>query len=180
MRLNLLIVLAVGLASYALTLYFNNRTPQITEAPVSIEAPIKGEITPEFSFTDINGKTHNIREFESKKIILNFWASWCPPCIKEFPLFLKAAAEDKDNIIFIALSSDHEPDAMNRFVKKLDLKDADNVFIALDEQTKITGGIFQTFRLPETILIDRDQKMRSKLIGADWTYEELKALIESM
>lgn len=180
MRLNLLIALAVALATYALTLYFNNRTPQITQAPISVEAPTTGEITPEFSFTDVNGRVHSIRDFEGKKIILNFWASWCPPCIKEFPLLLKAAAENKEDTIFIALSSDHEPEAFNRFIDKLEIKRADNIFIALDEQTKITGGLFQTFRLPETILIDKKQRMRSKLIGADWTYEQLASLLKGM
>ena len=180
MRLNLLIALAVGLATYALTLYFNNRTPQVTQAPISVEAPIEGEITPEFSFTDINGKTNNIRDFEGKKIILNFWASWCPPCVKEFPLFLKAAAENKADTVFIALSSDHDATTMNRFVEQLDLENADNVFIALDENTKITNQIFQTYRLPETILIDQNQKMQRKLIGADWDYETLQSIRSSM
>lgn len=180
MKLNLFIAVLIGVATYGLTLYFNTRTPDVTQAPIEMSAPVTGEITPEFSFTDINGKAHNIRDFKGKIIILNFWASWCPPCVKEFPIFLDIAAQNKDDLVFIALSSDHDPAAMKRFTDRLKLANADNVFIALDEGTKITGDIFQTFRLPETIIIDQDQKMRSKLIGANWDSQELNTIIKEM
>ncbi|MCB1532797.1 MAG: TlpA family protein disulfide reductase [Alphaproteobacteria bacterium] len=177
MRLNIIIAVCIGLAAYALTMHFEGRSPEITQAPVKLETKASGEVAPEFSFTDTNGKAHNIRDFEGKLVILNFWASWCPPCVKEFPIFLNAAELHKDDVVFVALSSDHDPEAMNSFVSKLELENADNVYIALDENTAITGGLFQTFRLPETIILNGQQEMIHKLVGADWSYEELDTLI---
>lgn len=178
MRLNIIIAACIGLLTYGLTLYMDGRSPGVTQAPINATTPQSGDTAPDFTFTDINNKTHSLRDFEGKTVILNFWASWCPPCIKEFPLLLKAAEQNKDSVILIALSSDHDPEAMTRFTDKLALENADNVFIALDEETKITGGLFQTFRLPETIIIDPEQKLQHKLVGANWGYEELIALLK--
>jgi len=43
------------------------------------------EIRPEFSLTDIDNKTRSIQEWDGQIVLINFWASWCPPCIKEMP-----------------------------------------------------------------------------------------------
>lgn len=150
-------------------------TPDLQEAP-------QGSVVPAFTFTALDGKSYGIRDFNGKIVVLNFWASWCAPCVKEFPHFLDLAQEKPEDIIFVALSSDHDMAAMNRFVDSMRLQKAEamareNVLIALDEKGVVTRGIFQTFRLPETILIDRNGVMRDKLVGANWTYEDLVAMI---
>ena len=140
MRLNILIAICAGLLTYGLTVYLDSGSPpgkpESVEAPLSGDSPDLGAETPAFSFTDINGESRNIRDFEGKIVILNFWASWCPPCIKEFPLLLDAAANHKDDVVLIALSSDHDKQAMNRFINSLkkdfDLDSMPNVHIALD------------------------------------------------
>ncbi len=184
MRLNIFIALCIGLLTYGLTIYMDSSKPKVMELPIETEAPKAGEQTPAFSFTDIFDKTHSVKDFKGKIVILNFWASWCPPCVKEFPLLLETAAAHKDDVVLIALSSDHDAAAMDKFItklgKKFDLKSIPNVFIALDENTQVTQGLFQTFRLPETIIIDREQNLREKLVGANWTRAELKEIINSM
>jgi cytochrome c biogenesis protein CcmG, thiol:disulfide interchange protein DsbE len=141
---------------------------------------------PEFSFTPLGDETpQSISSLRGKIIVLNFWASWCAPCLKEFPYFLQMAADMPDDFVFLALSSDHDAAAMERFLDKMRREmpaemGMENVLIALDENASVTRGVFQTFRLPETILIDRNGIMREKLIGADWKYEDLKTLIEKI
>jgi len=164
---------------------YNNRKPPVTEISKDTGDTALTQQVPAFSFTDRNGETHSIEDFRGKIVLLNFWASWCPPCIREFPYFIKAADEYKDDLVIIALSSDIEEAAMNRFLTKLEKEQqgafpAPNMLVALDENTAITGDIFQTFKLPETILIDRQGQMREKLIGADWKYEDLTQKIEAL
>jgi len=123
--------------------------------------------------------------FKGKVTLVDFWASWCSPCIKEFPNFLKAAQEFNDQIVFIALSSDLDEETMTKFLKKLAQTSEsplqqDNVFIALDTDQNITQDLFQVYRLPETILIDSNQRMRSKLIGANWEYVDLIKQIDAL
>lgn len=175
MWLNVLIVVSVGLLGYGLTVYFDHSVqaqPNIVEVPPKEDISVqKDQEVPAFSFTDIEGKTHDIRDFKGKIVILNFWASWCAPCIKEFPDLLDLAKSFEKNAVLIALSSDQEEEPMNRFLNKIDLHS--NVYVAMDEDVKVTNGIFGTFRLPETFIIDQDQKLVRKIVGADWSKQEL-------
>jgi len=190
MKTNIAILLIIGTLTYALTLYLsqNNIAPNINEAPdkSAIQKDIKtAQKAPDFTFTDNAGKTHKASDFKGKIIILNFWASWCAPCIKEFPNLLTIAESYKDDTILIALSSDLDKSAITKFINKMksttDLNfDAPNIFIALDEDQKITAGTFSTFKLPETIIIDRNQTIRHKLIGADWDIKNLQEIIEKL
>lgn len=180
--INAAVLILIALAAYIATLHLENHKPDIIVQP---EAPVEkvqtGQTAPDFTFSATDGKTYPLSDFKGKIIILNFWASWCPPCIKEFPHFIKAAQTFKDDIIFIGVSSDLNENAMNKFLTKIegDLK-APNILIALDADQNITKNLFQTYRLPETILIDQNQVMRTKIIGADWTYDDLSKQIETL
>ncbi len=176
---NLIILVIISLAGWGLTgadaLFTPAPPARITDNTPSVTL----NALPDFAFTDQNGTTRRASDFKGRIIILNFWASWCAPCVKEFPLLLQAAADVPDEIILIALSSDTNEAAMNEFFKRQNFKniDAKNVFIAFDENGKITREQFQTYRLPETIIIDKDGNMRDKLVGANWTADDLAGLI---
>jgi len=182
MKTNIIIIALIAALAYGLTLYFGQTHPPSTAVktvPTGEHLKSTDQLVSTFQFTDIKGKTHSITDFKGKKIILNFWASWCTPCIKEFPMLLAAAENAPEEVILIALSSDLNEDAITNFITKMESQkgmnfDAPNILIALDENQAITSGIFQTFKLPETILIDRNQIMRHKFIGANWTLEDLE------
>ena len=180
--INLAVLILVAIMGYALVTYFESRTPRITKQPdTPIENLDTGMQTPDIQFTDTNGKTHDLGGFQGKVVILNFWASWCPPCIKEFPDLIRAAQSYTDDVVLIAVSSDLDKESMTAFLEKIDIEwEKPNIFITLDEGQSITKSTFQIFRLPETIIIDKQGKMRSKLIGADWQFEDLKEQIEKL
>lgn len=180
--INLAVLILLAIGGYTATLYFDRQTPTIQTAPKPAAQTTQnaGQI-PAFSFTDTNGKTHEIQDFHGKTIILNFWASWCAPCIKEMPDLLKAARE-MPNTVFIGLSSDIDEATMLRFIKKItgdEKASHDNIIFALDTEN-VTQNLFQTFRLPETILIDKDLIMQTKIIGAEWAYEDLITKIKAL
>lgn len=157
------------------TLQFQEKSPQM----------VKLARVPEFEFQALDGKEIHIHDFKGKIVVLNFWASWCAPCVKEFPYFLKLAAEFPDDVVFIGLSSDFDMSAMNRFLSKLSYQhpramDGQNIHLGLDENGVITRDLFQTLRLPETFIIDKKGIMREKLIGANWAYDDLKAMVEGL
>jgi cytochrome c biogenesis protein CcmG/thiol:disulfide interchange protein DsbE len=182
MRLNIIIAVLVGLMAYGLTLYMDTRTPkapQITMVPSDVITTLNdAPAAKPFSFTDYEGRTHALEDFKGKIVILNFWASWCAPCIKEFPMLINTVEQRPDDVVLIALSSDMDEDSMNRFIKrKLALPEGaakDSILIAFDENQTITQGLYGTTKLPETYLIDREQNMRAKIIGADWESEDLE------
>ena len=79
---------------------------------------------PNFSITDANGKTVNLSSFKGKKVFVNFWATWCPPCRSEIPSIQKLYSKvDKEKTVFILLSLDDNFDIAKKYAasKKMDL-----------------------------------------------------------
>jgi thiol-disulfide isomerase/thioredoxin len=126
---------------------------------------------PDFSFTDINGNVHRLSDFRGKPIVLNFWASWCAPCVVEFPLMLELAQKTKDEAVFIFLSQDMNVEDMNRFVSKLPSMAAlDNAYIAHDPNGAIARDLYQSYMLPETYLLSSNLYIAEKIVGADYPW----------
>lgn len=74
-------------------------------------------VIPDFSYTDLKGHERNSNEWKSKILVLNFWASWCPPCRQETPGFVKLQNKfRKDNVEFVGIAVD-DPAPVRRFVK---------------------------------------------------------------
>lgn len=194
MKTNIIIIMIFGLlgaaATYALDsgLFTDTKQTQIKVSMQAQEEPPTQSTAgpmPSFSFADLDGQTHSSDDFKGKIIVLNFWATWCPPCIKEFPLLLEIAETYKEDLDFIALSSDFQDDALDRFVTAMKNEhpgafEHSNVIIAKDENQHITQKIFQTFKLPETIIIDQDQQMVTKLVGANWTIEDMNEILSPL
>jgi len=183
--INLVILVCVALLGYSLTLYFNGQKPDIIVQP---EAPAEKmadkDTVPDYSFVAMDGEEYSLQQFRGKIVLLNFWASWCAPCIKEFPHLIEIANNHPDDLVFIGLSSDVAEKTMLAFVEKFENKmdaklDTDNIIIALDRD-EATHRLFRTYRLPETLIIDQDGVMREKLIGADWTVEYVEKQIEEI
>ncbi|MEM9083711.1 MAG: TlpA disulfide reductase family protein, partial [Planctomycetota bacterium] len=136
MKTNLILFAIIASLTYVATLYFEGRKPNVVSAPVSPIETMKTQAAPDFEFMANNGKTYALSDFKGKTILLNFWASWCPPCIKELPLLMKAAQEQ--NVILIALSSDIDKASMDKFLKKQQLQSPHkNVFFAWDTNQNI-------------------------------------------
>ena len=186
MKFNIIILLVTMFCGAGLTYWMDYTQNKPSTASVIDEtSSIKGEQVPDFSFETLDGTRSAIADLRGKIIVLNFWASWCAPCVKEFPLFMDMAIAHKDEVVFLALSSDHDRVAMTRFLDKMrrdhpEAMAAENVMIAVDENGQVTQDIFQTFRLPETIIIDRDGVMREKLIGANWGAADMERLLNKI
>ena len=183
--LNCLILVSLAFTGYAATIFFNKKTPTIIvqpEAPVeTIEEP---DTVADFTFTDMKGDEYSLQQFKGKIVLLNFWASWCPPCVKEFPHFIEVANAHPEDVVFIGLSSEKKKKTMIEFVQKIekdwgDKLNAPNILIAHDKE-EATHRIFRTYKLPETMIIDQNLELREKLIGADWTVEYLNKKIEEL
>lgn len=143
-------------------------------------------VAPEMSFKDIHGKTHIITKDKAvgnaqKVIILNFWATWCAPCIKEIPQLFQLATREKDNITLIMMSVDKNVDTIAPFFKNLGLNNhQDNIIIGHDPDKTISKDGFGTTMYPETFIIALDMTIKAKITGiVDWLGDDVHTLIHN-
>lgn len=173
---NLIIIAAICFALGTATRLINNLPPSTPYALSQAEEAQLGKPAPMFSFTTMDGRTHQLQDFEGKAVIINFWATWCPPCVVEFPQMLNLARETHGEAVYIFLSNDAQRAPIERFIDKLKQTQPeemalDNVLIAQDTGKIITQTLYQSYRLPETYLLGPDLRVADKVIGASVVWD---------
>ena len=158
--MGLLLLLSAGRGDAALA--------QNAQRPQSAQDQLIQKQAPPFVRTDLSGHRVDLRAYRGKVVVLNFWASWCAPCLEEMPRFAawqKQNASDGLQVIGVSLDDDAEP--VRRIVRKLGV----NYPVLMgDEQLGMQyGGILG---LPVTYLIDRKGEIRARFQGET----DLKAL----
>ncbi len=128
----------------------------------------------QWSFQEMNGQTINLEKMKGEVIFLNFWATWCPPCIAEMPSIEKLH-EKYGNKIKIVLVSQENPQTVTTFLKK-------NGYTL---PTYISDGsvpeIFKSRSIPTSFLISPDGKIVLKKKGAaKWNSKKVERLIDKM
>jgi len=141
--------------------------------------PEEGHVAPDFSLKTLDGKTVRLSEFRGKKVVLvNFWATWCPPCRSEMPTMQQIYTEYKAKgleILAINIERDSKEEILE-FMKELRL----TFPVLLDPDMKVTRT-YRLIGLPVSMLIDRQGIIRSKTIGYhDWTDKESRKRVESL
>lgn len=184
MKKNITILIGVSLIAIAYT-YIADRgaAPVITNKNIE-KADGKTSIpAPDFKITSMAAKNYSLNQFRGKAVVLNFWATWCAPCVVELPQMLKLAAANKDSTVFLFLSEDESREDITRFLKKHGINSAQkNVIFAHDKDKHIARELYQTHKLPETFMIDPNGVIREKIIGAipDWSGAQAQQKIDSL
>ena len=126
-----------------------------------------GKPAPEFTLTDGN-RSVDIDKLRGHVVIVNFWASWCPPCIEELPSLLALHRELPD-VDIVAISQDADPDAYAKFLL------SNNVtLMTLRDPNASIPKLYGTVKIPESYVIDPQGIMRRKFVNAqDWTNPEI-------
>ncbi|MCM1158880.1 MAG: TlpA family protein disulfide reductase [Bacteroidales bacterium] len=136
---------------------------------------LEGDKAPDFTAALADGGTFQISACSGKVVLLNFWATWCSPCVGEMPAFEKLHQEYGEDVAVLAVNSMEDKDTVNQFI-------SDNGFtfpIAYDEQGEISRK-YPTDGIPYTLVIGRDGTVQEIYLGAkdaDAQYEEYKAAV---
>lgn len=161
----LLIILVVGFISYNSSL---RNTPSEDSLQVEVE-----EEAPDFTLQDLQGNSITLSELRGKIVVLNFWATWCGPCVEEMPMLTRYQAQHPE-IILIGINEEEGADKVQAFIDQ----SAFNYLMLLDLHTDVAEK-YRIMTLPTTIIIDEYGFQRFQHIGII-TEKQLDAYLEGM
>jgi peroxiredoxin len=145
------------------------------------EASIAGKRAEDFPM-QLNGKPARLSDFHGKVVVLNFWGTWCPPCIEETPALnrLQKYIASRNGVV-LGVAADEDPAVYEQF-----LRDQGVIFqtyrdpATKDNHSPIAES-YGTVKVPETYIIDRQGKIARKIIGfQEWDSPEMLAYFDSI
>ncbi|RRJ65139.1 TlpA family protein disulfide reductase [Paenibacillus oralis] len=164
------VLVLIGLIVYGAYDYLKkspSETAQTVE-PVTEELETgiqKGQLAPDFTLMDLEGNPVKLSDFKGKRVLLNFWATWCPPCRVEMPHMQKFYEDyESEDVVILGVNmtlTEENPDGVQNFVKDEQL----TFPIVLDKE----GDALQTYQViayPTTYLLDSTGVIREKFMGA--------------
>jgi peroxiredoxin len=148
-----------------------------TLSPFGVEK-LSGQKAPDFTLKDINGKSMSLSSFKGKVVLLNFWATWCPPCRAEIPAMNKLNQLLKNKgLVILAVSTDRSVDDVKDFLSSVPV----NFTVVTDEKLAVTRNLYKVFMVPTTFLIDKRGIIVKKYFGErNWTEPEIIKEIEAL
>lgn len=169
--------LRLGIGALAVILVY------VIYAGIHQRVVVAGDSAPDFSITADNGKTVSLSSFNGRLLVLNFWASWCGPCIEETPSLSQFAKDYADKgVVVLAVSVDKNPDAYRKFLQKFQPGFLYSRDLKLHEE-------YGTYMYPETYFINSKGKVVWKIPESpdpnspatlDWSDAKVRKYIESL
>jgi thiol-disulfide isomerase/thioredoxin len=124
--------------------------------------PLLGKQAPKFEITSLDGKPVSLEALKGKVVVLDFWATWCGPCVAALPKITETTAKYQDKgVVFYAVNQQEEPSIIKEFLAAEKLK----VPVALDADGAV-GAAFAVQGIPQTVVIDKQGKVQVVHVGA--------------
>lgn len=128
------------------------------------EGLVKGDMAPDFILTTLDGKKVQLSDLKGKKVIVNFWATWCPPCKAEMPhmqnYYEDFAKDENVEILAVNLTSGDKVESVENFVEDYGL----TFPIPMDVEGKV-AETYQAITIPTSYMIDTKGRIQNKIVG---------------
>ena len=135
-----------------------------------------GSAAPDFVVQDSDRKVA-LHDFRGQVVVLNFWATWCPPCVEEMPSLIEMSQRVKPKgVTVVGVSIDVDQAAYNNFLKQHNV-----AFLTVRDPDQKSPSLYGTTGWPETFIIDRQGVLRRKFVGpVDWNDPEIVNYLTSL
>lgn len=136
-----------------------------------------GDRVPSFTLTADDGRTVRPADFQGKVLVLNFWATWCPPCLEELPSLNQFSREMRaQGVEVLGVSVDHNEQEYKQFLQRFPV-----AFRTARDPGGSIAGEYGTTKYPETYIIGRDGRVVEKVISSqDWMRPEIVSRVRSL
>jgi peroxiredoxin len=123
--------------------------------------PVQGDVAPDFVLQNSKGQTRKLSNFRGKVVLVNLWATWCPPCVAELPVLDRIAADYADRgLVVLGVAGDENTQDVTDFLAKSPVH-----FEALFDPNGAIGTQYGITGYPETFFVDRQGRLQDKIIG---------------
>jgi peroxiredoxin len=138
---------------------------------------LSGTMAADFTLQSLDGESVTLSDLEGKVILINFWATWCHPCIIEMPSMEKIYRKYKDRgFTILAIDIMEKPETVRKFVKEKNL----TFPILLDTKGDVKGK-YRVSGIPNSYLVNKNGKLVGRFIGPrEWDNEHAEALLEEL
>jgi cytochrome c biogenesis protein CcmG, thiol:disulfide interchange protein DsbE len=162
---------AVAVAAAAATAFF---VLHRASRPGGIEV---GHAAPDFTVPSYPSGQARLHDLRGRVVLVNFWATWCPPCVEESPSLQKFAELMRNqDVEVLGISVDQDPAALQKFIDHFHL----TFTIGRDPNQELAHR-YGTFQYPETYIVDRDGRVAEKIIGPiDWQDPRIIAFVQDL
>ena len=134
-----------------------------------------GRSAPDFTVSD-SERTISLHDYKGQVVVLNFWASWCAPCIEEMPSLIQMQHTLRDRVTVVAVATDQDANTYRKFIR-----DHNVDLITVNDPTQKSSDTYGTSGWPETYIIDRRGIIRRKFIGpVEWTSPSIVSYLEAL
>jgi len=181
----LLVIIAIALGYVYSTQYnkeknINENTINKEQSEINVSEDINqshrieiGKPAPDFTLTDINGEDITLSNLKGKKVLLNFWATWCPYCVEEMPDLNKIYNENKDELVVVGVDVGEDIQIVNKFLRDNGV----DYPIVLDTNGRVALKYNANISLPTSYIIDEEGIIKGNQLGL-MTYDQMNSFIK--
>ncbi len=141
--------------------------------------PYKGKSSASnFQLTDLKGMSHNLENYRGHVVLINFWATWCPPCVEELPSLQRLQQHyEGQNVSILTIDVGEPAELVQSFLKKVN---AEKLNVLMDTDASVHSK-WNIYVFPTTFLLDANGKIQFGAVGAlEWDSPEVIAIINNL
>ncbi len=171
-----LLMVVVMLAMLPVFLAAQQAIPELGHTLTALPEP---KAAPVFTLQDLDEEPHALERYRGKVILLNFWATWCPPCRREMPSMERLYQMLKgDGFVVLAVNQWEEPDHVFAYIGQLD---TDPTFPILFDAESQVAKAYGVKGLPTTFLLDKEGRIRYRAVGGrEFDHPDVEAVIRQL